>query len=73
MTSHSVTCHPAEVTFLPLPHQSWYSVILDVLGNADEAIFIVYIKRSSGCVQQQTTRVAIVINFKKQELAGAQA
>jgi len=24
--SHSVTCHPAEVTFPPLPSRSWYSI-----------------------------------------------
>jgi len=24
MASHSVTCHPAEVTFLPLPQQSYW-------------------------------------------------
>ena len=23
---HSVTCHPAEVTFPPLPQQSWYTI-----------------------------------------------
>ena len=26
MGSHSVTCHPAEVTFPPLPQPSWYSI-----------------------------------------------
>ena len=26
MGSHSVTCHPAEVTFPPLPSRSWYSI-----------------------------------------------
>ena len=26
MGSHSVTCHPTEVTFRPLPQQSWYSI-----------------------------------------------
>jgi len=26
MTSHSVTCHPAELIFRPLPQQSWYSI-----------------------------------------------
>jgi len=26
MRSHSVTCHPAEVTFPLLPQQSWYSI-----------------------------------------------
>ena len=27
MRSYSVTCHPAEVTFPPLPQQSWYSIL----------------------------------------------
>ena len=26
MGSHSVTCHPAEMTFPPLPSRSWYSI-----------------------------------------------
>ena len=26
MGSHPVTCHPAELTFLPLPQHSWYSI-----------------------------------------------
>jgi len=26
MGSHSVTCHPAEVTFPPFPRRSWYSI-----------------------------------------------
>ena len=26
MGSHRVTCHPADVTFPPLPQQGWYSI-----------------------------------------------
>jgi len=50
MRSHSVTCHPAEVTFPPLPQPKLVLDLVTPEGCKAELIWVVVISQSEPCI-----------------------